>query len=465
MLRVLLVDDDVEFRTQAQDFIRQEGFETHVAGTLEEARAQLEQIKPHLILIDLLLPDGDGFELVKEIPRASFMKTVMITGYASVDSAVIAVRSNVWDYLTKPLDIDRLRSLLMRLRLEEAHQDMPTILDAQGNSAAFGPLIGASPVMRELYKVIEKVAPTEVTVLINGESGTGKELVGWTIHEMSRRSNKPYLTLNCGALSPTLIGSELFGHERGSFTGAARQHRGYFERAHGGTLFLDEITEMPIDLQAHLLRVLETGRVIRLGGSREFPVDVRVIAATNRQTDDAVARGKFRKDLFFRLSAFPIHVPPLRDRHGDVELLAKYFLGLLNRSKKTNKKISEAALQYLVKHAEWRGNVRELRNAIEQAYLLSGDTIEPNHIHLLTAGEMNLVQDAMDISVGRTLDDVERELLYKTLHYMKGNKKRAAQSLGISLKTLYNRLARYEQEHAAHGGNGTFSRSLDTQQS
>lgn len=464
MLRVLLIDDDVEFRTQAQELIRQEGFEVYVVGTLEEARSHLQHTKPHLILVDLLLPDGDGLELAKEIPRPSFTKVVLITGHATVDSAVVAVRSNVWDYLTKPLDIEVLRVLLMRIRLEAAHQDMPTILDGKGASAAFGPLIGASPVMRELYKVVEKVAPTEVTVLINGESGTGKELVGWTIHEMSRRSNKPYLTLNCGALSPTLIGSELFGHERGSFTGAARQHRGYFERAHGGTLFLDEITEMPIDLQAHLLRVLETGRVIRLGGSREFPVDVRVIAATNRQTDEAVARGKFRKDLFFRLSAFPINVPPLREREGDVDLLAKYFLGLLNRSKKTNKKISESALQYLSKHTEWRGNVRELRNAMEQAYLLSGDTIEPNHLHLLATGDMTMVQDAMDISVGRTLEDVERELLYKTLHYMKGNKKRAAQSLGISLKTLYNRLARYEQEHASQNGDGAFGRSLDISQ-
>ena len=444
MLRVLLVDDDVDFRTQGQELIRREGFEVVAVGTMDEARFQLSNNKPHLVLVDLLLPDGDGLDLAKEIPRSSFTKVVLITGHASVDSAVGAMRSNVWDYLTKPIDVERLRILLMRLRLQEAHQDMPTIIDAQGNSAAFGPLIGASPVMYELYKLIEKVAPTEVTVLINGESGTGKELVGWTIHEISRRSHKPYLTLNCGALSPTLIGSELFGHERGSFTGAAHQHRGYFERAHGGTLFLDEITEMPIDLQAHLLRVLETGRVVRLGGSREFPIDVRVIAATNRRTDEAVAKGKFRKDLFFRLSAFPINVPSLRERDGDVELLSKYFLGLLNRAKKYNKKISESAVQYLAKNMEWRGNVRELRNAIEQAYLLSGDIIEQQHISSFSSKEIITFQDVMDISVGRTLEDVERELLYKTLAYMKGNKKRAAQSLGISLKTLYNRLARYE---------------------
>src|SRR3569832_1767695 len=287
MLRVLLVDDDVLFRSEAQELNKQEKFQISAVGSLEEARAQLDHMMPHLVLDDLLLPDGEGLDLAKEIPRTSFTKVVLITGHASVASAVDAVRSNVWDYLTKPLDMDRLRLLLMRIKLEEAHQDMPVVLNAKGNSASFGPLVGGSPAMRELYKVIEKVAPTDVTVLIQGESGTGKELVGWTIHEMSRRSHKSHLTLNCGALSPTLIGSELFGHERGSFTGAARQHRGYFERAHGGTLFLDEITEMPIDLQAHLLRVLETGRVIRLGGSREFPVNNQVIAATNRQTDEA----------------------------------------------------------------------------------------------------------------------------------------------------------------------------------
>lgn len=444
MLRVLLVDDDIEFRSQGQELIKREGFEVVAVATLNEARFQLLHYKPHLIFIDLLLPDGNGLDIAKEIPQSTFTKVVLITGHASVDSAVGAMRSNIWDYLTKPIEVERLRVLLMRLRLQEAHQEMPIIVDSQGNLAAFGPLIGASPTMRELYNRIEKVAPTEVTVLINGESGTGKELVGWTIHEMSRRSHKPYLALNCGTLSPTLIGSELFGHERGSFTGAAQQHRGYFERAHGGTLFLDEVTELPIDLQAHLLRVLETGRVVRLGGSREFPVDVRVIAATNRKTDEAVAGGKFRKDLFFRLSAFPINVPPLREREGDVELLAKYFLGLLNRAKKSNKKISELAVQSLANNMEWRGNVRELRNAIEQAYLLSGDVIEQQHISFLSSKEMTNFQDVMDISVGRTLEDVERELLYKTLKYMNGNKKRAAQSLGISLKTLYNRLARYE---------------------
>lgn len=459
MLRVLLVDDDIEFRSQGQELIAREGFEVVAVGTMDEARFQLSHNKPHLVLVDLLLPDGDGLDLAKEIPQSSFTKVVLITGHASVDSAIGAMRSNVWDYLTKPIDVERLRVLLMRLRLQEAHQHMPLIVDAQGNSAAFGPLIGASPVMRELYNLIEKVAPTEVTVLINGESGTGKELVGWTIHEMSRRSHKPYLTLNCGALSPTLIGSELFGHERGSFTGAAHQHRGYFERAHGGTLFLDEITEMPIDLQAHLLRVLETGRVVRLGGSREFPVDVRVIAATNRKTDEAVTRGKFRKDLFFRLSAFPINVPSLRDREGDVEILTKYFLGLLNRAKKSNKKISESAVQYLAKDREWRGNVRELRNVIEQAYLLSGEVIEQQHIPLFSSKDMKTVHDVMDISVGRTLDDVERDLLYKTLEYMQGNKKRAAQSLGISLKTLYNRLARYENGY--HSDNNIIDEAID----
>lgn len=442
MLDVLLVDDDTAFITAAAELIRAEGFNVAVAASLAEARAAVQAEFFHLVLVDLILPDGSGLELVVELSTVPATKVVLITGYASVDSVIEAVRMRVMDYLTKPLDLVHLRRLLMRVKLQQAHDDI-TLISPDGSPANFGPLIGTSPQMRELYAIIEKVATTDVPVLICGESGTGKDLVGRAIHELSSRSDRQYLALNCGVLAPTLVGSELFGHERGSFTGASRQHKGYFERASGGTLLLDEVTEMAPDLQVHLLRVLETGTVVRLGGSREIKVDVRVIAATNRRPEDVVAAGKFRKDLFFRLSGFPITVPPLRERDGDIELLARHFLSLLNREHGTRKTLSPAASQRLQAHT-WPGNVRELRNAIERAYVVaSGQEIDEKDIADLENMWSEGAAEAPAFTVGSTLEDVERELIYAALRYFGGNKQRAAQSLGISLKTVYNRLNKY----------------------
>jgi DNA-binding NtrC family response regulator len=440
VLRALLVDDDMTFVAAAATLIEREGIEVHTARSLAEARERLAILKPHLLLADLLLPDGNGLDFIKELRPSPATRIVLITGHASVDSAIEAVRARVMDYLVKPLDVEHLRRLLRRAKLEANHTDIAPLLDL--SHASFGPLIGASEPIKQVYQLIEKVAPTDATVLIQGESGTGKELVGRAIHEMSRRADKPFLALNCGVLSASLIGSELFGHERGSFTGAVRQQRGYFERAAGGTLFLDEVTEMPAELQAHLLRVLETKTMVRLGGDREIKVDVRVIAATNRRPEDLIVAGRFRKDLFFRLSGFPIHVPPLREREGDVILLARYFLGALNRAHKSQKRFTAQALQRLNDN-RWVGNVRELKNVIDSAYLIAGNEIDEKDIQEWSAAWDGKDPYAPNLKIGDTLEDVERELLYAALRYYNGNKRRAAQSLGISLKTVYNRLARY----------------------
>ncbi|MFA7386340.1 MAG: sigma-54 dependent transcriptional regulator [Thiohalobacteraceae bacterium] len=443
MLRALLVDDDQVFAPAVAEIVRQEGFDVAVAGTLEEARAIARTFHPAVLLVDLTLPDGSGLDLVREYSEVRSTKIILITGFASVDSAIEALRMRTFDYLTKPLDLDHLRRLLMRVRLQAAHMDMIPLIDQEGNPATFGPLVGASDAMRKLYNLIEKVAPTEASVLICGESGTGKDLVGRAIHELSPLRDRPYLALNCGALAPTLVGSELFGHEKGSFTGANRRHIGYFERASGGTLFLDEVTEMPGELQVHLLRVLETGKLVRLGGDREIKVDVRVIAATNRKPEEIIAAGRFRKDLFFRLSGFPINVPPLRARDSDISLLARYFLSMLNRENNTRRFLTEGALAKLQDHS-WPGNVRELRNHIERAYVMaSGDEISEQSLPDLSAHWEPSSDGSPAFSVGDTLEDVERTLIYATLEYFNGNKRRAAQSLGISLKTIYNRLNQY----------------------
>lgn len=440
MLRALLVDDDDVFAPAVAEIIRQEGFDVTTAGSLAEARSALRGLRPALLLVDLALPDGNGLELAHEMLDESSVHVILITGYASLDSAIEALRMRTFDYLTKPLNLDHLRSLLMRVRLQTAHEDTLRLIDTSGRPAAFGPLVGASEPMRKLYSIIGKVAPTEASVLICGESGTGKDLVGRVIHELSGRRNRPYLALNCGALAPTLIGSELFGHEKGSFTGANRRHIGYFERASGGTLFLDEVTEMPAELQVNLLRVLETGRLMRLGGNREIEVDVRVIAATNRKPGAVIASGDFRKDLFFRLSGFSITVPPLRERAGDIELLARYFLSVMNRENKTRRSLSEGAIAKLSAH-DWPGNVRELGNQIARAYVMcAGEELSAACLPDLSEKWERVPDGAPIFTVGDSLEEVERTLIAATLEYFKGNKRRAAQSLGISLKTIYNRL-------------------------
>ncbi|ADE14725.1 sigma-54 factor interaction domain-containing protein [Nitrosococcus halophilus Nc 4] len=301
-------------------------------------------------------------------------------------------------------------------------------------------IVGTSKGMRSLYKAIKKVAPLDATVLLYGESGTGKELVARAIHGLSNRHKGPFLPVNCGALSSDLLNTELFGHERGSFTGAVRQHQGYFERANGGTLFLDEITEMPSNFQVYLLRALETATFIRVGGYREIKTDIRFIAATNIDPWQAVEAGKLRHDLFFRLTEFPIHLPPLREREEDAILLAQYFLEGFNEIYKEDKRLTNDALQYISKNS-WPGNIRELRHAIHHAFILADDEIDDKDFHKRPFQDNNGYQENFVHSlVGLPIEEVERNLILATLEHFKGDKKQTAQCLGISLKTLYNRL-------------------------
>jgi DNA-binding NtrC family response regulator len=310
----------------------------------------------------------------------------------------------------------------------------------------FGAIIGASAPMRRVYDMIERVAPTDVTVLIIGESGSGKELVAQSIHERSVRANGPFVAINCGAIPATLIEAELFGYEKGSFTGASRAHAGVFERARGGTLFLDEITEMPIEMQTRLLRVLETQRFCRVGGTQDVVTDIRVVAATNRDPFRAVTDGKLREDVLYRLAVFPIQVPPLRERGEDVPRLAEFFLAERNLAAGTQKRLSPQALLHLQQHP-WPGNVRELKNAVERAFILADDELDL--VPLGSSAGVGLGATsaaAIHVPVGARLDQAERSLIEATLQHYHGNKRRAAQVLGCSLKTLYNKLKGYARE-------------------
>ncbi|MEP7026982.1 MAG: sigma-54 dependent transcriptional regulator [Candidatus Eisenbacteria bacterium] len=440
MLTALFIDDNEDFLAGVTEIAEQEGFAVTGARSLKEARLHLENGPPDLALVDLVLPDGDGIGLLKELKESAGCDVVMISGDATVDSAIEALRLGALDYLTKPLDNRRLRAILTHvLRLRSLREEVGTLRDELRKLGRFGRLVGMSPAMQHIYDLMAKVAPTDATVFLTGESGTGKDLVAQSIFEFSDRRHKPFLPIDCGAFPPNLIESELFGHERGSFTGASQMRRGCFERAAGGTLFLDEITEMPIELQVKLLRVLESGSLMRVGGDTPIPVNVRLIAASNRVPAEAVHGGKLREDLYYRLNVFPIILPPLRERTGDALLLVDEFLESMNAAQATSKRLSSAARERVQAHS-WRGNVRELKNELQRAFILSEGVIE-----FADLADGRGLTPPSTMAAG-SLEESERTLILKTLEQAGGNKKTAAQVLGISLKTLYNRLHVYAAE-------------------
>jgi DNA-binding NtrC family response regulator len=445
-LSALVVDDDPDFRSSMALLVSREGFKVREASSLAAARSRLAEYPADVVLVDLQLPDGDGLELgVEEAARAT-TSFVVITGNASLDSAVDALRKGALDYLTKPVDHARLRAILAHVsRAWALRAEVESLRGELRELGHFGEMIGRSKHMQEVYDLIARVAPTEASVMVMGESGTGKELVAQTIHSLSRRKEAPFVAINCGAISPNLIESELFGHEKGSFTGADRRRRGFFEQADGGTLLLDEITEMPAELQVKLLRVLESRAVTRVGSTETIPVDVRVISASNRDLRQAVEQGVLREDLLYRLNVFPIHLPPLRERGEDVVQLAEHFLAAVNRREGSEKRWSEGALQR-IRELPWPGNVRELRNAVERAAILADRLIQADDLPAPdpTAPPVEGITEAvLRVPVGSSIAEAERRLILATLERLNGDKKQAAETLGISLKTLYTRLSVY----------------------
>lgn len=459
MLRVLIVEDDSATLSALSKLVEREGFKVAVASNLEQARAILRDDPPQVVLTDLQLPDGSGFELVRENPT---LEVVLVTGHATVETAVEALRAGAFDFLTKPVDVGHLKRVLTNLlRAHRMRGEIGALRAELRDLGRFGRLIGGSAAMQRVYELLAKVGPTEAPVLLIGESGTGKEVAAMTLHDLSPRKDGPFLAINCGAVTPNMIESELFGHERGSFTGASQRHAGYFERAAGGTLLLDEITEMQPEFQVKLLRVLETRQITRVGGEKEFPIDVRIVAATNRAPDQAVSEGKLRQDLYYRLKVFQLALPPLRERGDDVPLLAEQFLRALNQEHSTDKSFTKQALARLSAHT-WPGNVRELRNIVHAAYILGGAEIGAECVMLdaedLARAARESIADApvmsiappkgdapvIQLSVGMTAAEAEKELVLATLAYCGGNKNRAAQMLDLSLKTMYNRLKLYQ---------------------
>jgi DNA-binding NtrC family response regulator len=445
-LSALIVEDKRDFRESMALLVEREGYAPREAGSLSEARDALAADPPDLILLDLDLPDGDGMEIFEEEALAESTEVVLMTGNVEFESAITALRAGAFDYLPKPVDRDRLRVILANLaRTRGLKREISELRETLRSLGRFGEMVGRSKQMTDIYDLISRVAPTGSTVFVTGESGTGKELVAETVHRLSGRKEKPFLTLNCGAIPANLIESELFGHEKGAFTGADKRRKGYFEEADGGTLFLDEITEMPIELQVKLLRVLETGAVTRVGATAPTAVDVRIVAASNRDPLEAIEEGRLREDLYYRLNVFPIDLPPLREREGDVELLAQHFLDALNAREGTAKRLGESGIETL-RRLEWPGNVRQLKNIIERAWILADELIGPESLPEPEEGAVVERDGAatLQVPVGESIEAVERRLILATLDELDGDKKRAAEILGISVKTLYNRLNVYD---------------------
>jgi DNA-binding NtrC family response regulator len=442
--RILVVDDEANARTALAELLREEGFDVETAADAFKALGKHEAFGPHVVVTDLKMPGMDGIELVKKLRGMEDPPAVVVmTAFGAVDSAIDAMRAGAEDYLTKPLNFDELAVVLDKVLANQAlRRETVQLRKRVRDRVAPGNMVGQSPPMQRVFEIVEQVAPSRATVLITGESGTGKELVANAIHQRSPRASGPFIKLHCAALAESLLESELFGHEKGSFTGAMARKDGRFSLADGGTLFLDEIGEISPSLQVKLLRFLQDHEFERVGGTQTIHVDVRVIAATNRNLKEEVARGRFREDLFYRLNVVNIETPPLRDRRSDVPAIAKFFL---DRYAKDNAKpiatISPQALELLVAYA-WPGNVRELENAIERAVVLANGTeLEARQ---LPASVRPVGTAGIPLIPGATMAEIERYAILETMKAAVGSTSKAAEILGISARTIQYRLHEYQ---------------------
>jgi two-component system response regulator HydG len=443
--RILVVEDEPHTRNSLCDLLNDWGYDAESAEDGVAALRKVSTFRPSLVIADLIMPRMGGLELLRRLKQElSHISVIIFSGAGTLEMAVQAMREGAYDYLRKPVDPQRLQ-ILIEKALE--HEDILVRMDAARRDlqelGRFGRLTGKSGHMRRVYSLIEQVAPSSASVLICGESGTGKECVARTIHEMSPRRDELFITLNCAAIPDTLIESELFGHERGAFTGADRRRAGCFELADNGILFLDEIAEMRPDMQVKLLRVLEESKFRRLGGKEYIQVDVRLLTATNRRIEEAIEDGSLREDLYYRLKVFTIEVPPLAERKEDIPLLIAEFIREFNeKNGKSVKSVDNDTMQILLDHS-WPGNVRELRNAIERAVVVCNDElIQPKHLPIDLRHTASPAP-SVSIQLGRQIKEIEKEIILRTLDYTGGNKTRTAKILGIATKTLYNKLKTY----------------------
>ena len=462
MPNILVIDDNPTNRDTFADVLEGEGHSVLTAASGEEGLAKMGAAAVDAVLCDLKLPNLDGMatmELAHE--RHGPVPWILVTGHGSEDIAVDAIKKGAFNYLTKPVDLARLKATVeSAARVSQGNRENRALRRELGYDEALDRIVGVSAAIKQVKAIIRQAAPSDATVLIEGESGTGKELVADAVHALSQRSGRPYVKINTAAIPRDLLESELFGHERGAFTGAVQQKKGKFEYADTGTLFLDEIGEMPLDSQVKLLRVLQDGSFARVGGNQPMTVDVRLVCATNRNLKGEVLANRFRMDLYYRLNVVSILVPPLRDRREDIPLLARAFMERLNRRHNQQKELSDGLIQML-RRQDWPGNVRELENTIEKLYVLSpgrqllaeawsheqqqvAATTPAAREHDAGAGRAAVsADDAIRSLIGLPVDEVEKRLILATLAHVGGNKSKAARQLQIGLKTLYRKLESY----------------------
>jgi two-component system response regulator HydG len=447
--KVLIVDDEPAIREVLEMILQEWGYDVRLASDGAEAKEMVESYDPDIVISDVVMPQLSGLDLLRCLKAGNPNRPViLITAHASIDLAVESMKQGAQDFITKPMDYPKLRAILKASESDiEMRQTSRTLTSQLESGSGFGEFVGNSKAMRDVYDLIQSLSASDASAIITGESGTGKELAARTIHRLSKRADGPFIAVNSAAIPETLIESEVFGHEKGAFTGAVGTRPGCFELASGGTLFLDEIGEMPLQLQPKLLRVLEDGKVRRLGGKQEFEFDVRVIAATNQDPRTAIAEGRLREDLYYRLTVFTVHLPPLRDRKEDIPLLAQHFIAEFNKKHTANvEALRNDALEMLMSYS-WPGNVREFRNVMERALILArGEWIETIHLPVDLRHPTPESSTKIVLPLGITAAEAERELILKTLEKTNHNKAEAARQLGLDVKTIRNKLKSYKIE-------------------
>lgn len=442
MHSILIIDDETKIRTLLARILELEGFEIYQAEDLKSGLKKIKTLTPEVILCDVKLPDGNGVEFAKEIKeKFPLIEIILLTAYGNIPDGVQAIKNGAFDYITKGDDNNRILPLLYRA-LDRVKYNKENEVTQETTSTKLDSklLLGKSPIFEQALQLAQKVAPTNATVLLTGETGTGKEVFATAIHQSSLRKDQNFVAINCSAFSKDLLESELFGHKAGAFTGAMKDQKGLFEEAHLGTIFLDEIGEMALDLQAKLLRVLESGEFIKIGETKPTKVDVRIIAATNRNLEKEIANGTFREDLFYRISVFHMELPSLRERVSDIELIVNQFIKHFNHYYQKNiKSINQETLLFLKKYS-WPGNIRELKNTIERAIILSeNEELSTNDFpSFIQTSEIDQNENSLELAL------MEKKHIQKVLKFTKGNKTKTAELLGIGLTTLYRKIAEYE---------------------
>jgi len=446
MNTVLIVDDEAQILKLLSRIIGLEGYQVATASDCRSALKQISRQSPQVVLCDVFLPDGNGVDLIKEIKKTSpHTEIILLTAHGNIPDGVQAIKNGAFDYITKGDDNNRIIPLLARAMEKARMNASPAATEAKsGSRYSFDSIIGRSAAIEQAEALARKVAVTDVPVLLTGETGTGKEVFAQAIHHASGRAKNRFVAVNCSALSHELLESELFGHKAGAFTGALKDKKGLFEEADKGTIFLDEIGEMAVDLQSKLLRVLENGEYMKVGDTKPAKADVRLVAATNRNLKEEIAEGRFREDLFYRISVFQIHLPPLRERAGDIPLLAQYFVGILSKKQARPSPIVTPAFMDMLAGQPWKGNIRELRNVIERSLIVrEGDTLDVQDLPLELQLNGHTVTET-DEAAGLELAAMEKRHIIRILEYTKGNKTEAARLLKIGLTTLYRKIDEYK---------------------